>query len=122
MKKLGLSVLIVVLHFQSFATHIVGGDITLKYLNPNIFQVTLRFYRDCLSGTAAFDNPITLGVYDRSTNVEAFQFNMPLVSSTVLALGDSCFTPTGLCVEEGIYIDTISLADNPNGYYISWQR
>jgi gliding motility-associated-like protein len=107
---------------QTFATHIVGGDITLKSLGSNNYEVTLRFYRDCSPGTAAYDNPITLGVYDKVTNAESFQFNLPLISTQILVLGDSCFTPVGLCVEEGIYKDTITLANNPNGYYLSWQR
>lgn len=116
------SLLIVIAHFQLSATHIIGGDITLKYLGPNSYEVTLRFFRDCNLGTAAFDNPITLGVYDQATNAEAFQFSLPLVSTQVLALGDSCFTPVGLCVEQGTFVGTITLPNNPNGYYITWQR
>jgi len=122
MKKLLSACFIFLLSMQSFATHIVGGDITLRALGANNFEVTLRFYRDCLPGTAAFESPITLGVYDKITNAQISTFSMPLVSQTVLALGDSCFTPTGLCVEEGIFVTTINLANNPNGYYISWQR
>ena len=121
MKKT-LSILLLLICFKLSATHIVGGDITLKSLGSNNYEVTLRFYRDCSPGTAAFDNPITLGVYDQVTNAEAFQFSLPLISTQILVLGDSCFTPVGLCVEEGIYKDTINLANNPNGYYISWQR
>ncbi len=122
MKKASLILLIVIIQVSAFATHIVGGDITLKSLGSNNFQVTLRFYRDCSSGTAAFDNPITLGVYDKLTNAEAFQFNLPLISTQILALGDTCFTPTNLCVEEGVFLDTINIPNNINGYYISWQR
>ncbi len=122
MKKIYLSVLVLFCHFASYATHIVGGDITVKHLSGNSFEVTLHFFRDCLSGTAGFDDPITLGVYDKVTNAEAFQFSMSLGTTQVLALGDSCFTPTGLCVEQGTYISTITIPNNPNGYYISWQR
>lgn len=110
------------LQLSSSATHIVGGDISVKHISGNNFEVTLRFYRDCLGGTAPFDNPITLGAYDKVTNVEAFQFTLPLISTQILALGDSCFTPTNLCVEEGIFKDTITIPDNVNGYYLSWQR
>ena len=122
MKKILACFVICIIHFQLSATHIVGGDITLRSLGSNNYEVTLRFYRDCSTGTAAFDNPITLGVYDQVTNIEAFQFSLPLISTTVLTLGDSCFTPTGICVEEGIYRDIINLPNNVNGYYLSWQR
>jgi len=122
MKKLYLLALLLSLGARLLATHIVGGSIAVRHLSGNNFEVKLIFYRDCNGGTAGFDDPITLGVYDKSTNVEAFQFSMSLASTTVLALGDSCFTPVGLCVEEGIYTATVNLPDNPNGYYISWQR
>ncbi|MGZ4157339.1 MAG: gliding motility-associated C-terminal domain-containing protein [Bacteroidia bacterium] len=105
-----------------FATHIVGGSITVKSIGSNNFIVTLTFYRDCSPGTAPFDDSVTLGVYDKITNVAALEYTLPKISSTVLALGDSCFTPAGLCVEEGIYADTLHLLNNPDGYYLSWQR
>jgi len=122
MKKIYLFSLIFLLSLSAFATHIVGGDITVKHITGNNFEVKLRFYRDCGAGNADFDNTITLGVYDKVTNATSFQFSMSLLSRQVLTLGDSCFTPTGICVEEGIYIDTVAITNNPNGYYISWQR
>lgn len=115
-------ILLLFIQLSSSATHIVGGDISVKHISGNNFEVTLRFYRDCLGGTAPFDNPITLGVYDKVTHTEAFQFNLPMISSQILALGDSCFTPSNLCVEEGIFMDTINIPNNVNGYYLSWQR
>lgn len=122
MKKFCLSIILLALCIPAFATHIVGGDITVKHLTGNNFEVKLLFYRDCSAGTADFDNTITLGVYDKVTNAQSFQFSMTLQSRQVLALGDSCFTPTGICVEEGVYVETVSIPNNPNGYYISWQR
>jgi gliding motility-associated-like protein len=122
MKKAFIIFLILAVHLPLAATHIVGGDITLKSLGSNNYEITLRFYRDCSPGTAPYDNPITLGAYDLVTNAEAFTFSLPLISQQILTLGDSCFTPVGICVEEGIYKDTINLPNNPNGYYISWQR
>lgn len=122
MKKILLSVLVLFLCIPAFATHIVGGDITVTHLTGNNFEVRLRFYRDCSAGTADFDASITLGVYDKVTNAQTSTFSMSLNSRQVLTLGDSCFTPTGICVEEGIYVYTLTLPNNPNGYYISWQR
>ncbi len=48
--------------------------------------------------------------------------SMNLISHTILSLGDSCFKPTNLCVEQGLFIDTITLPNNPFGYYLSWER
>jgi gliding motility-associated-like protein len=122
MKKYLLITFIILSQVSSFATHIVGGDITVENIGGNNFIVTMRFYRDCLGGLAGFDNPVTLGVYDKINHNAAFQFTLPLISNQILALGDSCFTPTDLCVEEGIFRDTINIPNNANGYYLSWQR
>ena len=45
-----------------------------------------------------------------------------MVKRDTLKLGDQCYVPPGLCVEEGIFRDTIDLPNNPNGYYLSWGR
>jgi gliding motility-associated-like protein len=122
MKKYVFILIIFFIKNSAFATHIVGGDITVKHLTGNNFEVTLHFYRDCLNGAISFDPTINLGVYDKTTNAQALLFTMSLNSSHVLTLGDSCFTPSNLCVEEGVYSTTINLPNNPHGYYISWQR
>lgn len=102
------------------AAHIVGGEITVKYISVNTFEVTLNFFRDC-SSLSNFDASITLGVFDKINNNQISTVFMTLSSQEILELGDACFTPL-VCVEKGVYKTTITLLDNPNGYYISWQR
>jgi gliding motility-associated-like protein len=121
MKKL-LTVLACSLFSMSvYSSHIVGGDITIKSLGNNKFQITLHFFRDCNSSTA-FDVPLPLGIFDKKTDALILTDSMKLISHTILTLGDSCFRPPNLCVEEGIFIDTVNLPNNPNGYYLSWER
>ena len=109
--------------FSSKATHIVGGDITVKYLSPNTFEVTLTLFFDCINGSpAAFDPTINLGVYDKVTNAMQQSVSIPFIDSLTLVLGDSCYTPPNLCVRKQRYIGTINLPNNPNGYYMSWHR
>lgn len=52
----------------SFASHIAGGDITVKWISGNTFEITLTFYRDCSQGNAYFDKQVHLGIYDLVTN------------------------------------------------------
>jgi len=111
-----------VFYLPSKATHIVGGDITVKSLGSNNFEITLTFYRDCNPNSAKFNDTVTLGVFDLVTNFAQQTPNLPLWSFTQLQLGDTCYSPPGLCVEEGIYKATINIPNNPNGYYISWHR
>jgi hypothetical protein len=51
--------------FQSKATHIVGGEMSYKYLGDNKYEVTLVMYRDCgpdnTRGTG-FDSYAAIGV------------------------------------------------------------
>ncbi len=121
-KYLRLVALLLLVAFKASSTHIVGGDITVKWVSGNDFQVTLKFYRDCNAGNADFDATVTCGVFDLSTNVMQQQFTMPLILRDTLNLGDSCYSPPNLCVEEGIFQSTVTIPNNPNGYYISWLR
>jgi gliding motility-associated-like protein len=105
----------------AFSSHIVGGDITVKFIGNGKFQITLHFFRDCSSSTP-FDDPIPLGIFDKKTNALVMTDSMKLISHTKLSLGDSCYSPPNLCVEEGLFIDTIALPNNTNGYYLSWER
>jgi gliding motility-associated-like protein len=106
---------------DSFATHIVGGDITVRYLSPNTFEVTVTFFRDC-NALTDFEPTIYVGVYDKITNATQQVIAMPLISRNILALGDPCYTPPSLCVEKGVFQATVNIPDNPNGYYLSYHR
>ena len=105
-----------------FATHFVGGDFQICQTGPNTFEVTLRVYRDCLPGNSTVISPTSVFIRDNVTNAQVgSSFSMgTAVSQTILTLGDSCYTPTGICVEEYVFVKTITLADNPNGYYLEW--
>jgi gliding motility-associated-like protein len=109
--------------FTSRATHIAGGDFSVRWVSGNDFEVTLKLFRDCASGGAAFDSPINITVFDNVTNAQVTTFSMNLLSNTPIQLGDSCYSPpSSVCLEEGVYISTITLANNPNGYYLAWER
>jgi gliding motility-associated-like protein len=121
MKRLQFFLLSLLLAYTASASHIIGGDITVKSLGSNRFKITLLFFRDC-SSSVNFDDPIPLGIYDKVTNAQFMTDSMKLISITPIHLGDSCFSPPNLCVEQGLFIDTISLPNNPHGYYLSWER
>ena len=59
--------------------------------------------------------------YDGSSTVEFFA--TPVIDVLPIIYDDPCVTPpTDICVERGIYVDTITLPFIPDGYYISYQR
>lgn len=105
------------------AEHIVGGDFTVEWLSGNDFKPTLKLFRDCYGSGAPFDSTITISVYDSDTDTLWGTFEMTSLVIENITLGDDCYTPTGLCVEQGIYTTpSITLPNNPGGYYLAWKR
>lgn len=123
LRTLLLSVTIL-LGFAANAAHIVGGEVYYDSLGNDQYKVTFEIYRDCQGFGAAFDNPLNYTVFnDNGTLFNTF--SVLLYSSDVLPIvyDDPCVTPPNdVCIERGIYIDTITLPATPNGYYIVYQR
>lgn len=118
------SLLLLVFSSSNFASHVIGGNFQVNQIAPNTFEVELRAYRDCINGspgatiTPSGGTPVR--VYDRVTNALVTTFNMTNPVITNLVLGDECYTPTGICVEEYYFVTTVTLNNNPNGYYFAW--
>lgn len=123
-KGLSLIMLLMVVTFSLKASHIVGGDLTVKWIGPtkNDFQIQLRVFRSCSPGSASMNTSFDVRIYDKVTNVlvNTITITNPVINAN-LPFGDACFTPTGLCVDEGIFTQNVTIVDNPNGYYLSAQ-
>ena len=129
MKNILLLLLFGLCSMPVFATHFVGGDFQICEISPNAtlpnqfdYEVTLRVYRDCAPGNSTNIDPYNVYIFDNVTNAQHSIFSMTndLFSQTVLVLGDSCYTPAGICVEEYVFVKIITLPLNPNGYYMEW--
>ncbi len=121
----GILFTLVFLTFSSLtlkAAHIVGGDFNVSWVEGNTFETQLKLFRDCFGGGADFDASITVTIFDSNTDTIFGSFDMSNPQITGITLGDECYTPTSLCVEQGVYITTIDLPNNPGGYYLSWER
>ncbi len=115
------------------ATHIVGGDLTFRCLGNNRYEIRLTMRRDCLLGAedAPFDNPAGVGFFDAVTNQlipiggvggylpmflnENDTLNQTFISDCTIAGND-------VCVEQTVYVDTVTLPFRPNGYIMAYQR
>jgi gliding motility-associated-like protein len=102
---------------MSYASHVVGGNIEVEQTGANSFTITASVFRDC-DGAIDPDGDIT--IYEQGTNNFVMSTTLPFIDSMVVALGDSCYTPTGLCVENWTYEGSVTLANNSNGYYVVW--
>lgn len=105
------------------ATHIVGGDISVQYTGTgNDFEITVNFYWDC-TGTDDnnFASAITIGLY-KANNTPVNQYLMQISGSPrKLALGDSCLAFDG-CIKAATYKRTVTIPNDPGGYYVSFQQ
>lgn len=123
-KKNFILLFFVLLSLRSIATHIVGGEIYYDNLGGNNYRITLKLYRDCFTGIAAYDNPASIFIFN-SAGIFIDSLEIPFPGSIVLpsTLNNPCFTPpTNICVEEAIYQAVINLPPTPGGYDIVYQR
>ncbi|MEN8957739.1 MAG: gliding motility-associated C-terminal domain-containing protein, partial [Flavobacteriales bacterium] len=120
MKKiLLLLTLVSVFSFTSQASHGVGGDTRFVQTGPNQYTVIFRFFRYCtgISTPASLTNA---RIFDNVLNTQVTTFTATKDSTVNITFGDECYTPPGLCVEEHYYSGSVTLANNPNGYYCTW--
>jgi gliding motility-associated-like protein len=124
LKKVIILILFAFIAQKNFATHIVGGEIYYDYLGANNYKITLKVYRDCYTGMAAYDNPATIFIFNSAgTFIDSVEIPFPGSVQLPVTISNPCFTPpTNICVEEAIYTTTIHLPNTPGGYDIVYQR
>jgi gliding motility-associated-like protein len=112
---------------NSYATHIVGGEMNYRCLGNDQYEVSLTIFRDCDTGVPWFDNPASIGVFDGQTNVYLFQqfinLNNAINDTLDIYLPDSCLVvPSNVCIHTTTYRDTLNLPFSLTGYTIAYQR
>jgi len=110
--------------FQLNASHIVGGEIYYDSLGNNQYRVTIELYRDCQNSATPFDDPIQYTVfYANGTLFSTYSIFLPPTEILPVINDNPCIIPPDdICIERAIYIDTITLPFDVDGYYISYQR
>lgn len=110
------------------ATHIVGGEITYRCLGNNAYEITLTVYRDCYNGVPFFDDPASVGIYQKNADSVLVKKLLlpysPLTNDTLpVTLSNPCLTlPPDVCVHKATYRTITTLPFNPDGYIIVYQR
>ena len=128
------AVLFYVLIFCSIsvgATHLVGGMIELKWNGGDSYTIRVKVLRDCENGNpgAYFDDPITVGIFEKGTNAKKAEFSLNFFSNnddTLSFTGENCANIITGCTHIATYSKNVTLNSNiynsNNGYYLSWQR
>ncbi len=125
------TILVIILTLQNYfaeAKHIVGGDISYKYVSTtgNVVRLafTMHVYRDCnAQGAAPFDQDAVIGVFSKGRSGILQKKLVPLGNvQTIPAPVYPCLIPPNICVEQGLYEWTLDLPIDSMGYVIEYQR
>ncbi len=61
-------------------------------------------------------------IFDNSSHSLVQSFSSVSIDSVKnIVIGDSCYTPPGICLQVVYYSSLVILPPNPNGYYITWK-
>ncbi|MBL7944400.1 MAG: PKD domain-containing protein [Flavobacteriales bacterium] len=111
---------------DTFATHMVGGDLHYECLGGNEYMIVLKVFRDCQQSTTPFDDPACIGIYN-SSGTMVMNLQIPLADAVItnlpISTGSPCFiAPTDLCIEQCVFTGYATLPPIPGGYHLSYQR
>ncbi|MFZ1703165.1 MAG: PKD domain-containing protein [Saprospiraceae bacterium] len=126
-------ILVAFLPKDSWALHIVGGDVTYSCLgqtnNTVRFRVTFTMYRDVIGGGAPFDNDARFGIYIGNNNnwrfvSQVIDQNVKSVTTIPIITSNPCLiAPSNVRVEKGEYQFDVALPISQNeSYMIAYQR
>ncbi len=110
------------------ARHIVGGEITYKNLgrvgNANRYAFTMKVYRDCYGGGAAYDQPAKIAIYEGSFPAPVQVLDVRYQQPTNIPPPNlPCLSqPVNVCVEQAIYSFEVTLPISAQVYTVSYQR
>lgn len=108
------------------ASHIVGGEISVQWVGPtqNDFQIQVRVFRSCQSGSAGMPTSVGVDLHDLGTysTVTSWSLSSPVITTNI-PFSDPCFTPVGICVDQGLFTQNVTIPDNAsgNGYFLEYQ-
>ena len=116
----------------SWAKHIVGGEITYRFLsrngNVNRYEFTMRIYRDCDAvGTpppAQLDPNALVAAYAKGSGqlLETYTVQLSGAPRQISQPNLPCLIPPIVCVEEGTYIWQKDLPIIADTYVIMYSR
>lgn len=112
--------------FNTNATHYVGGELYYDHLGGNQYRITLKLYRDCTSDIGFYGQGNGEAILDvKGYNQElAYQFILgtPVINKVVANTNNPCMkSPSGVCVEEGVYTKTVTLPPKTGGYFLQFK-
>ena len=124
MKKIIFITTLLFLTVTSYATHIIGGEISYHCLGGNLFEFKIKIYRDCFNGVPPLDAPAYITIFDASNQI-IYNDSVSLLTDSLLPIisPSACLLASpDNCVEEGTYVFQTILPASPGGYTVVYQR
>jgi len=107
--------------------HLMGGDLTYKYIGNNRYALQFLIYRDanctnCLPMPASLTYYSYAGSYVAKSDYSVYTtHNVKLFSiGLVKPVAPNCSSPTGVSVQQGVFLDTLTDGNDSLGYHITW--
>lgn len=125
MKKIILSLLLVVSFVGARATHLTGGYMYYTYMGKDgagnkKFKVSLLVYRDCQSSQVQFDNQIDVAIY-RGNDLDSIII-LTLKSEKTVSPTNVIPAAGSVCTREGLYEFDFVADKQISNYTMLWQR
>ena len=113
----------------SWATHIVGGEMTYSYIGNNQYAVKLKLYIDCYNGSSsaiASDRYALISVFDGDSGKILNQYCQSVLRGNPFRVSKTNYNcikiSPNACVDAYEYNTTFTLPPRKGGYYLSFQR
>lgn len=119
-------IVIVLLSSNTYASHLVVGEMSYKYKGNNIYEITAYYYRDCVNGNPMAlesDNPLFVSVF-RGTNFYSFDSIYVTEKVTLPTQNpNTCeASSTKSCINRMKFVFNLNLPPSPEEYLIINQR
>lgn len=122
MIRLVLVGILLLVIFQSKASHVMGGHLEVEQLSTTSFKLDFIGYIDCQNGYPGMGlGSDTVRVFENGTNrfVRFIHITSLTKNPTEAPIGNGCYD-MNLCTQEWTFTNYITLPQNANGYYITY--
>ena len=127
--RLLLGLLLLLSAVPAWATHIVGGELDLQYVQGDTYQLSMNLYFDAINGSpGALDNTFTAGIFDKATNRLMTTVTLDLTNNTFISYTSPTCAVGSLSTRQLVYRNRnllllpASMYNSAQGYYVAVER
>jgi gliding motility-associated-like protein len=113
----------------AWATHIVGGELDLQYVQGDTYQLSMNLYFDAINGSpGALDQSLTAGIFDKATNRLMATVPLDLTTNTFVSYTSPACAVGSLSTRQLVYRNRTPLQlpaamyNGTQGYYVAVER